>query len=130
MCLLFFHLASLQKIEKLKSGIDKDFVEEPLNKLKVRIEKDHPKLKFKLKSVTISQVKKSLKKMKNKKSSGIDGLTQEKLKLGVQALAAPLTDIIKTADSEQGCQKSLDNKLFTTIRMSSLNLKGWETANH
>ena len=68
--------------------------------------------------------------MKNKKSSGIDGLTQEKLKLGVQALAAPLTDIIKTADSEQGCQKSLDNKLFTTIRMSSLNLKGWETANH
>ena len=108
MCLLFFHLASLQKIEKLKSGIDKDFVEEPLNKLKVRIEKDHPKLKFKLKSVTISQVKKSLKKMKNKKSIGIDGLTQEKLKLGVQALAAPLTDIIKTAESEQGCQKSLD----------------------
>ena len=78
----------------MKSGIDKDFVEEPLNKLKVRIEKDHPELKFKLKSVTISQVKKSLKKMKNKKSIGIDGLTQEKLKLGVQALAAPLTDII------------------------------------
>ena len=58
-------------------------------------------LKFSLKKVTESTVLKTIKGMKNKKSSGLDELTQEQLKSGAEILAIPLTRIIN-ASIEQG----------------------------
>ena len=46
----------ISKIEKLKEGIDKDYVKDPLEKLKKKMESK--KLKFSLKQVTVKQWKK------------------------------------------------------------------------
>jgi hypothetical protein len=59
------------------------------------------KLKFSLKKITEKTVLKAIKGMKNKKSSGLDEITQEQLKAGAEILAIPLTRIIN-ASIEQG----------------------------
>ena len=89
----------VSKIQKLHDNIDKNLVEDPYAKLE---EKMKPKnLKFSLKKVTEKQVLKAIEGMKNKKSSGLDELTQEQLKSGAEILAVPLTRIIN-ASIDQG----------------------------
>ena len=60
------------------------------------------KSKFSSKTVSESQLTKTLRKMKKKKSSGVDGLSQEKLTDGAKVLASPLTKIVNTSILE-GC---------------------------
>ena len=87
-----FNKFFVEKIEKLKEGIDKDYVKEPLEKLKKKLEKKN--LKFSLKTVSEEVVKKAMNKMKKKKSAGVDGISQENLLLGTEILAIPLTRLI------------------------------------
>ena len=87
------------EIQKLKDNIDQNYNEDPFAKLE---EKMKPKnLKFSLKKVTEKTVLKTIRNLKNKKSSGLDELTQEQLKAGAEILAVPLTRIIN-ASIEQG----------------------------
>ena len=82
-------------------GIDKDFVEDPLIKLKEKMEQKGENVqKLKLKIVTKKQVLKMMIKMKKKQSSGIDGLSQVNLVLGKSVIAEPLTKIINQSITE------------------------------
>ena len=60
----------IEKVAKLKDGIDKAKVMEPLDKLKARMDKKN--LKFTLKTVSEKTVEKVMKEMRNKKSAGHD----------------------------------------------------------
>ena len=52
------------------------------------------KCKFELKAIKQKQLRKIMKKLKKKNTAGIDGLSQEKLIMGINSLLAPLTAII------------------------------------
>ena len=52
-------------------------MKDPLEKLKKKMESNTTK--FSLKQVKLKKVKEALKKIKKKKSAGLDGLSQEKL---------------------------------------------------
>ena len=82
----------MKKISDLKDGIDKTRIVDPIEKLSERMKNN--KSKFSLKTVSESQLSKTLRKMKKKKSSGVDGLSQEKFIDGVKVLASPLTKIV------------------------------------
>ena len=82
----------VQKIAKLKENIDSRYVEDPLQRLKKKMEGRN--LKFSLKQVTERKVLKVIKSMKQKRSAGRDGLSQENLILGSEILCIPLTRII------------------------------------
>ena len=56
----------LSKIAKLKEGIDKEMVKDPIDKLQKKMESR--KLKFSLRQVTDKQVEKTMKKMAKKKA--------------------------------------------------------------
>ena len=71
---------------------------DPLNKLREKMKNRN--IKFSLKTVTETQVKKIMEKMKKKKSSGVDGVSQECLLLGKDVLSIPLTRIINSSISE------------------------------
>ena len=87
-------------VEKIKDlNIDHSMVEDPCTRLREKMEPK--KLKFSLKKITEKTVLKAIKGMKNKKSSGLDEITQEQLKAGAEILAIPLTRIIN-ASIEQG----------------------------
>ena len=70
-------------------GIDKKLVEDPFSKLKDKMKDKKCKLEFK--TVSQRKLKLHLKKLKKKKSYGLDGLSQENLLLGASNLLAPLT---------------------------------------
>ena len=59
-----------------KQGIDKSSIEDPLERVSTKM--PNSKLKFKLKKFSENDVEKTLKQIKKKKSSGYDGLTQDK----------------------------------------------------
>jgi hypothetical protein len=82
----------MDKVEDLKRGIDVTKVEDPLSRLKERMKTNKTTLEFK--TITRHQRIKHLKKLSKKKSSGIDGLSQENLLLGTANLVTPLTTII------------------------------------
>ena len=63
------------KIENLKNGIDNSICVDPLFILKNTLAKKH--LNFKLKTVSTKTVKKAMKSMRNKKSSGHDKISQD-----------------------------------------------------
>ena len=88
----------INKVEELKKGIDVTKMEDPLARLKERLKKNTSTLEFKI--VTRQQLLKHLKKLSKKKSSGIDGLSQENLLLGTENLAAPLTAIVNQSIAE------------------------------
>ena len=67
-------------------------MEDPLRKLKEKM-KDN-KLTLEFKTVTQKQLAVHLKKLSKKKSSGLDGLSQENLILGAENLIAPMTAIV------------------------------------
>ena len=82
----------VKKIADLKEGIDPNMKTDPLEKLAKKQSKNE--LKFKLKKVTIEKLKKSIKRMKNKKSAGVDALNQQQLILSSSELVCPLSTII------------------------------------
>ena len=55
--------------------------------------------KFELKTISTGCLKKIIKKLKSKHSSGTDGLSQKQLKSGVPTLAGPLHNIINKSIS-------------------------------
>ena len=79
----------MEKINNLKTNIDKSKVEDPLKPLKEKMAKKN--LKFELKTVSVNTVKMLKKKMQNKKSAGADEISQECLLLGKSVLAKLLT---------------------------------------
>ena len=87
-----FNKFFVEKIEDLKHGIDKTLIEDPLVRLRERMRNNACTLEFK--TVTHKQLASHLKKLKKKKSSGIDGLSQENLIMGTANLLAPLTAIV------------------------------------
>ena len=88
----------IDKVEQLKNGIDKTLIEDPLTRLKERMNNNKAELEFK--TITQKQLVKHLKKLNKKKSSGLDGLSQENLLLGANNLLAPLTTIINCSITE------------------------------
>ena len=82
----------VNKIDRLKENIDTNMVEDPLGKLRKKLE--NKGLQFSIKKINIKTLKESLKKMKKKKSSGFDGLSQEHLVMGSSTLASTLTHLI------------------------------------
>ena len=82
----------IQKIEKLKDNIDISIVEDPLERLRNKMQPKN--LKFSLQTVTEAKVLKAIKQMKNKKSAGRDEITQEQMIMGAEVLAIPLTRIM------------------------------------
>ena len=83
------------KVETLKEKIDKNNVEDPLERLKKKLA--NSKAKFDLKTVSEETISKAFKKIKKKKSSGSDSLTQEQLALGEKELIIPLAKIFNTS---------------------------------
>ena len=100
---VLFNQFFVNKINTLKANIDKSNVKDPLEKIKNKVKDMN--LKFALKPVTVKVVRKIMKQMKKKKSKGNDGITQECLLLGGEALADPLTEIIN---------KSIETSTFPT----------------
>ena len=82
----------IKKVEDLKGNINPRHVEDPLARLSDKLKNLNSKLEFK--TVTQRQMKTHLKKLSKKKSSGLDGLSQENLILGIPNLLAPLTAIV------------------------------------
>ena len=76
-------------------SLDTNLKEDPLTHLTKKLE--HKNLKFSLKTVSVKTVLKVMKKMKRKKSAGLDGVTQDCLLIGMDVLAVPLTHIINTS---------------------------------
>ena len=90
-----FNKFFVEKIEILKEGIDRTLITDPLEKLATKMKSKN--LKFSIRTVTEKKVLKAICSLKKKKSSGADGISQEQLVLGANALAVPLTRIINTS---------------------------------
>ena len=82
----------IEKINDLKEGIDQSIKRDPNEKLAAKMKNN--KSKFALKRISLNKLTKIMKKLKKKKSAGIDGLGQDQLILGSHILAAPLNVII------------------------------------
>ena len=108
-----FNSFFIEKIDNLKKGIDPQYSEDPLAKLKEKL-KDN-KLQFNLKQVSQSKVAKALRKMKKKKSAGIDGLSQESLVMGSDVLVNPLTSIVNSSISNGEFPAAWKEALVTPV---------------
>ena len=84
----------VEKVENLKAGINPNLIEDPLTRLKEKMEKISHKASLDFKEVSEKKMVEHLQKLKKKKSSGMDGLSQENLLLGSSKLLCPLTKII------------------------------------
>ena len=82
----------INKVEELKRNINPAHVEDPLARLSAKLKNIGNSLEFK--TISQTQMKTQLKKLSKKKSSGLDGLSQENLILGTKNLQAPLTSIV------------------------------------
>ena len=92
-----FNKFFVSKIQNLRTNINQNYVEDPLEKLRKKMVKKN--IKFSLKTVSEKKVYKAICSLKRKKSSGSDGLTQEQLVLGAKTIAVPLTRIINSSIS-------------------------------
>ena len=70
-----FNKFFVSKIQNLRTNINQNYVEDPLEKLRKKMVKKN--IKFSLKTVSEKKVYKAICSLKRKKSSGSDGLTQE-----------------------------------------------------
>jgi Reverse transcriptase (RNA-dependent DNA polymerase) len=86
----------LSKVEELHLSINKANTEDPIPRLRQSITGER-NARFYLRTVSEQTVKKAIGKLKNKKSSGIDGLSTDLLKTAREVLAVPLTLIINTS---------------------------------
>ena len=86
-----------EKIEDLESKIPRINIS-PTSKLEESL-KDR-KLKFSLKNVTEAHVKKAIKSLKNKSSSGVDFISPKIVKLAADIITTPLTAVINSSISQ------------------------------
>jgi hypothetical protein len=82
----------VEKINSLKTNIHPNLVKDPLKKTGKKMEGKN--IPFSFKTVSVRKVAKVMARMAKKKSKGKDGISQECLLLGLEALAVPLTAII------------------------------------
>ena len=85
----------IKKIEMLRHKI-KQGGECPISRLKKHL-KDKTVQLFTIKPVSVQKVKKVLKSLKNKSSSGTDGINARVLKDACDGLAVPLTELVNTS---------------------------------
>ena len=104
----------MDKINKLKENIDARYIEDPLQRLRKKMEGRN--IKFSLKQVTEQKVQKTMKSLKQKRSAGRDGLSQENLILGSEVLCIPLARIINTSIETDAIYQF--HLTFTTIPSS------------
>ena len=90
-----FNLFFKEKVEKLAKGIKKNSKIDPLLKLREKLHGSN--LKLRLKTVSEKEVLKILKKLKPKRSYGLNGISSEIMKVGAEILVVPLTYIINTS---------------------------------
>ena len=84
-----------EKVKKLAASIKKHEGIEPLEKLREKMKDLN--LNFELKEVEEKDVMRILKKLKNKSSTGLDGISAEVMKMGAEVLCVPLTLIINVS---------------------------------
>ena len=72
-------------------------------------------LNFSLKTVTEKKVFQTIKSLKNKKSSGADGLTQEQLIQGADEIVKPLTKIINKSIKEGTFPEGWKKAIITPV---------------
>jgi hypothetical protein len=108
-----FNKFFVDKIEDLKANIDPEYVEDPLTRLKKKMNKKN--LLFKLKQITSKELLIIVKKIKKKKSAGVDGLSQEQLILGAATLAHPLTVIFNKSMEEGSFPECWKEALITPV---------------
>ena len=87
-----FNKFFVKKVEGLLEGIDKEMYEDPIVRLKQKLQ--GKKLSFSLHEVKEKDIEKVIKKLKKKQSCGKDEISSEVLKLAGNAVIAPLTKII------------------------------------
>ena len=93
----------IDKVRKLKEGIDNTFIEDPLSKLEEKMAsngEDKNTVKFSLKLINKKELTATMKRLKKKTSAGIDGLSQDKLVYGSSVLSDPLLCIINQSIKE------------------------------
>ena len=90
-----FNVFFKSKVEDLANKLIKDPKVDPLSKLSAKVDKMN--LYFNLKTVSEKQVRDVVHKLKNKRSTGFDGISAELLKLGGDMLIYPLTYIINSS---------------------------------
>jgi exonuclease III len=103
----------INKVEQLKKGIDPTIVEDPMVRLRGKMKNNKTKLEFN--TITEKQLTKHLKNLNKKKSSGLDGLSQENLILGATNLIAPLTKIVNQSIVEGEFPKEWKEAVVTPI---------------
>lgn len=92
-----FNTFFVEKIRALREGIDKTRIEDPLWRLKEKMKTSSAK--FSLHTVTEQKVEKLITKLKDKNSSGIDGINSKVLKAASRCLKVPLTYIVNASIS-------------------------------
>ena len=88
----------ITKIKDLKSSIDPQMKEDPIQRLEKKLANNSNTFRFKL--VSEDTVQKTINSLKQKRSAGADDLTQQQLKHGAENLTGPLTKIINKSLSE------------------------------
>ena len=83
-----------QKIEKIEKNIPK-YDLDPTSRLKKKLEGRN--LHFSLSPVTEDQVRKSIRRLKPKKSSGLDFVPPTIIKLAIDVITTPLTWVINSS---------------------------------
>ena len=113
-----FNVYFKTKIETLKDNIDDKLKVDPLSKIKIAMAKKNEKegkKQFNLTKTTETEVKKALKKMKSKKSAGVDGISQKILVQGAPSLASCLTEIFNSSIEEGVFPQNWKEALVTPV---------------
>ena len=108
-----FNKFFVEKIQKLKDNIDNEYVEDPLERLSQKTKQKRSK--FSLKQINEKGLLLALKKIKNKKSTGSDGLSQEHLKAGSRSFKGPLTKIFNLSIRKGEFPKGWKEAMVTPV---------------
>ena len=105
------------KIEALKDNIDDELKEDLLAKLRenLKLKPNYVNKSFNLKRTNEKEVKSAMKRMKRKKSLGVDGIPQEVLVQGAPSLASILTNIFNTSVDSGLVPKSWKEAVVTPV---------------
>jgi hypothetical protein len=108
-----FNKFFVSKIQNLKDNIDQTLVEDPNVRLRKAVE--NKKHSFSIKCTDEKTLLTTFKKLKKKKSSGCDGLTQFQLAAGAPNLTKPLVKIFNKSITEGEFPKSWKEAVVTPI---------------
>ena len=114
-----FNVFFKTKVEHLAEKLVKDPSVDPLSKLKDKVK--GLELNFSLKTISEKQVWNVVRKLKNKRSAGFDGISAELIKLGGEMLIAPLTFIINSKKLLYFILLTTNIEKFTSKQHSELN---------